>query len=120
MDDYKIVLELEPDNSDARDGLRRTIAKINESSSSKADPDRAAHAMADPEIQAILRDPMVSQRVVDSVVQPHLCVVLCPIQVSAAIEDMQRDAASARKVMNDPTMSKKIERLVAAGILQVK
>lgn len=79
MDDYKIVLELEPDNSDARDGLRRTIAKINESSSSKADPDRAAHAMADPEIQAILRDPMVSRLVVaDSVGLPHLCVVLCP------------------------------------------
>lgn len=64
MDDYKTVLELEPDNSDARDGLRRTIAKINDSSSSKADPDRAAHAMADPEIQAILRDPMV-RRLVD-------------------------------------------------------
>ena len=98
MDDYKHVLELEPENSDARDGLRRTVAKINEASSGEADPDRAAHAMADPEIQAILRDPMVTQ----------------------AIQDMQRDAASARKVMTDPSMSKKIERLIAAGVLHVK
>ena len=52
------VLELEPENSEARDALRRTIAKINERGG-EADPDRAAHAMADPEIQAILRDPMV-------------------------------------------------------------
>ena len=41
-------------------------------------------------------------------------------QVTAAIQDMQRDGASMRKVMNDPTMSKKIERLIAAGVLQVK
>lgn len=60
MDDYKRALELEPDNSDAHEGLRRTIGKIQESGGSEADnQERARHAMADPEIQAILRDPMV-------------------------------------------------------------
>jgi stress-induced-phosphoprotein 1 len=87
MDDYQKALQLNAEDTESKDGLRRTVAKINEASSGEADPERAAHAMADPEIQAILRDPMVSQ----------------------AIQDMQRDPASAQKVLRDPQMMPKIQ-----------
>ena len=49
-------------------------------------------------LQAILRDPMVSQ----------------------AIQDLQTDRAAYSKVMRDPAMAAKIQRLVAAGIIGVK
>ncbi len=61
------------------------------------DEERSRRAMEDPEIQAIMRDPMVN----------------------AALEDLQRDQASARRVMNDPAMAPKIEKLIAAGVLRV-
>jgi stress-induced-phosphoprotein 1 len=98
LDDYQKAIQLNPEDSESKDGLRRTVAKINEASSGEADPERAAHAMADPEIQAILRDPMVTQ----------------------AIQDLGRDPASAQRVMRDPGMAAKIQRLIAAGVLSVK
>jgi stress-induced-phosphoprotein 1 len=73
------------------------VARINEVQTGD-DPERSARAMADPEIQQILRDPMVS----------------------AAIQDIQRDPRAAAKVMADPGMAAKIQKLVAAGVLQVR
>ena len=54
--------------------------------------------MSDPEIQSILRDPMVN----------------------AALEDMQRDPQAMRRVMGDPIMAAKIQKLIAAGVLGTK
>lgn len=64
LDTFRAAQALEPANADTRDGIARTVGKINEASSGAggpADEDRARRAMADPEIQAILRDPIVSQ-----------------------------------------------------------
>lgn len=99
MGSYEEALRIEPDNHEAKQGLRDTIAKIQASSSTSAehDSERAAKAMADPEIQAILRDPMVN----------------------AALEDMQRSPDAMRKVLGDPTMAAKIQKLIAAGILKI-
>jgi stress-induced-phosphoprotein 1 len=72
------------------------VERINDSAgSSKMDEERARRAMEDPEIQAILRDPMVSQ----------------------AIQDMQSDPRAMSNVMRDPAMAAKIKKLIAAGIL---
>jgi stress-induced-phosphoprotein 1 len=99
LETLKQALEIEPDNAEAQDTLRKVMMKINEASSSdKPDAERQARAMADPEIQAILRDPMVN----------------------AAIEDMGRDPAAARRVLSDPVMAGKLQKLIAAGILSVK
>ena len=54
--------------------------------------------MADPEIQQILQDPAVRQ----------------------TLQDMQENPAYAQKAMADPDLRGKIEKLVAAGVLQVK
>lgn len=52
--------------------------------------------MQDPEIQNILRDPMVNQ----------------------ALQDLQRSPEAAQNVLRDPTMAAKINKLIAAGILR--
>ena len=94
---YNAALKLEPGNREAMEGLERTIMRINADAGGKADEERSARAMADPEVQAILRDPMVSQ----------------------ALQDMQRDPAAMRTVMSDPAMAAKIRRLIAAGVISV-
>jgi len=99
MDSYKAGLQLEPDNSLCRQGLQKTIGKINEGSSAEEDKERAAHAMADPEIQAILSDPSIRQ----------------------VLTDFQENPKFAQQAMQgDADIRRKIEKLVAAGVLQVK
>ncbi len=98
LDSYKAGLKVEPNNQLCTEGIRKTGHKIQESSHGEVDKERAAHAMADPEIQAILADPMVNQ----------------------ALRDMSSDPKAAMKVMQDPMMSKKIEKLIAAGVLQTR
>ncbi len=98
LDSYKAGLEVEENNQLCLDGLKKTSMKIQMSNSGEVDQERAAHAMADPQIQAILADPMVSQ----------------------ALRDMSTDPHAAQKVMRDPVMSKKIEKLIAAGVLQTR
>ena len=57
-----------------------------------------ARAMADPEIQAILGDP----------------------QMRSILNEMQTDPKKAQAVMSDPKMSAKLQKLIAAGVLQVR
>lgn len=40
--------------------------------------------------------------------------------VSAALEDLQRDPSAARRIMSDPGMAAKIQKLVAAGIVGMR
>lgn len=96
MDSYKAGLQLEPDNALCRQGLQKTLQKINEGG---ADKERAAHAMADPEIQSILSDPTIRQVLTD-------------------FQDNPKFAQAA--MQNDKDIRAKIEKLIAAGVLQVK
>jgi len=99
MDSYKTGLELEPDNSLCKQGLQKTISKINEANSDgSVDKERQAHAMADPEIQQILQDPSIRQ----------------------VLTDFQENPSYAQKAMSDPLIRAKIQKLVSAGVLQVK
>lgn len=67
-------------------------------SSNQADQEeRAKHAMADPEIQQILRTP----------------------EVQNALKSLQQDPKEAAKIMNNPTLAPKIAKLVEAGILRM-
>ena len=98
LESYKMGLSLEPDNSLCKQGLSKTIAKINEASSDEMDAERVAHARADPDIQAILQDPMIQQ----------------------VLRDFQENPQHANKAMSDPGVRAKIEKLIASGILAVK
>ena len=98
LESFKMGLSLEPDNSLCRQGLAKTIAKINEASGDDMDAERVAHARADPDIQAILSDPMIQQ----------------------VLRDFQENPQHANKAMSDPGVRAKIEKLIASGILAVK
>lgn len=99
MDSYKAGLQLEPDNSLCKQGLQKTIAKVNEANADgSVDKERQAHAMADPEIQMILQDPSVRQ----------------------VLTDFQENPSYAQKAMQDPVINAKIQKLISAGVLQVK
>lgn len=76
-----------------------TVSKINESSQSgEVDKERQARAMADPEIQSILGDP----------------------QMRSILNEMQTDPKKAQAIMNDPSIAAKLQKLIAAGVLQVR
>jgi len=62
------------------------------------DQERQARAMADPEIQAILGDP----------------------QLRSILGEMQTDPKKAQAAMADPTIAAKLQKLIAAGVLQVR
>ena len=97
MESYKKGLELEPNNHLCVQGLQKTMLRIREASASgEADMERAAHGMADPEIQAILGDPIIQQ----------------------VLTDLQENPVAGRKALSDPGVAAKIEKLIAAGVLR--
>jgi len=99
MDAYNMIIKLEPDNAEAKAGLDNVVATINmQSSSGEVDQERQARAMADPEIQAILGD----------------------AQMRSILNEMQTDPKKAQAAMNDPSIAAKLQKLIAAGVLQVK
>lgn len=98
LETYQKGLDLDPSCSELIQGKRQTMNAINmENSSGNVDPARAQEAMKDPEIQAILQDPIINK----------------------VLKDMQTDPVSGQRAMNDPSVRSKIEKLIAAGILQV-
>ena len=98
IESYKKGLALEPTNAACKQGLAKTTTAINTGTGN--DQERAAHAMADPEIQQILNDPMVRD-VINNLSQGG-------------------DQMAGQRALQDPTMRAKIEKLVASGILQMK
>ena len=60
--------------------------------------ERIQHTLADPAIKGILRDPVVSK----------------------ILDKMQTNPSTVQPYRHDPDVSAKIEKLVAAGVLQVE
>lgn len=100
MESYQEGLKIEPENEACKTGYNKVMYQINSiSSNGEVDKERAAHGMADPEIQMILSDPIVRQ----------------------VIQDLGgNDAAAGQKAMADPVMKAKIHKLIAAGVLQTR
>jgi stress-induced-phosphoprotein 1 len=78
--------------------VERTIMAINSAGSEEDQKARAARALQDPEIQAILQDGTMRN----------------------VLSDMQSDPSSANKFLKDPTIKANIEKLIAAGVLSMK
>jgi stress-induced-phosphoprotein 1 len=97
LDSYRAGLQIEPENSLCKQGIQKTMSQVN-SGNGADDKERAAHAMADPEIQFILQDPMVRQ----------------------TLQDIQENPQTAQRALADPVMRAKIDKLIASGILQVR
>jgi stress-induced-phosphoprotein 1 len=92
---YEKGLAIDPENQECKDGLRNVFMKIQ---SGETDEERAAHGLADPEIQAILRDPVMQN----------------------VLNDFQTDPRAAQRHLQNAGIMTKIEKLIAAGVLQMK
>ncbi|CAK4068225.1 unnamed protein product [Aphanomyces euteiches] len=95
METYQKGLTIDPQSQECKEGLLSVQSKIQ---MGEADAERAAHGMADPEIQAILRDPVMQN----------------------VLNDFQTDPRGAQRHLRDPGVMAKIEKLIAAGVLQTK
>jgi stress-induced-phosphoprotein 1 len=99
MESYKKGLAIDPENAACKEGLRKVTAMINYGQANMTEEERkerAAHALADPEIQAILQDPVINQ----------------------VLRDFNENPNAASKAMMDPIVRSKIEKLIASGIVQ--
>jgi stress-induced-phosphoprotein 1 len=100
MASYKNGLQFEPENIACKEGLRKVTAMVNFGNANMSEEEkkeRAAHAMADPEIQAILQDPVINQ----------------------ILKECKENPSAASNAMTDTTVRSKLEKLIAAGVLQV-
>jgi len=99
LESYKEGLELDGENSACREGLKKCMVAISYGRQTMTDAEKkeqAAHAMADPEIQAILQDPVTQQ----------------------ILRDFSENPAAAQQAMGNPMVRAKIEKLIAAGIIE--
>jgi len=99
LESYKKGLELDSENAVCKEGLRKVTQQINYGRANMTDDqkkEQAAHAMADPEIQSILQDPIVQQ----------------------VLRDFGENPTAAQQAMMDPSMRSKIQKLIAAGVVE--
>eukprot|EP00359_Climacostomum_virens_P001814 CAMPEP_0204898744 /NCGR_PEP_ID=MMETSP1397-20131031/1460_1 /ASSEMBLY_ACC=CAM_ASM_000891 /TAXON_ID=49980 /ORGANISM="Climacostomum Climacostomum virens, Strain Stock W-24" /LENGTH=562 /DNA_ID=CAMNT_0052066629 /DNA_START=6 /DNA_END=1694 /DNA_ORIENTATION=+ len=97
MEAFEKGLKLDPDNVECKQGFQKTLSAINSSSSAQPDEERLRHAMADPEIQSILRDP----------------------QMQNVLRDLGEGKPEAQSYMTDPRIRDAISKLVAAGVVRM-
>ncbi|XP_002509580.2 hsp70-Hsp90 organizing protein 3 [Ricinus communis] len=102
LETYQEGLKHDPQNQELLDGVRRCVEQLNKASRGDLSPEelkeRQAKAMQDPEIQNILSDPVMRQVLVD----------------------FQENPKSAQDHMKNPMVMNKIQKLVNAGIVQIR
>eukprot|EP00793_Prasinoderma_coloniale_P003985 PRCOL_00006826-RA len=102
MATYEALLKVDPQNAEAQDGLRRCVDAINRGNRGEMSEaemkERQEKAMADPEIQGILQDPIMRQ----------------------VLNDFQTNPKAAAEHQRNPGVMAKIQKLVAAGIVQMR
>ncbi|KYK62692.1 tetratricopeptide repeat domain containing protein [Toxoplasma gondii TgCatPRC2] len=91
-------LALEPTNQECIQGKMAVMNKVQQlQSSGEVDPEQMAHSLADPEIQAILKDP----------------------QMNIVLMNIQEKPELIHEYLRDPKIKDGINKLIAAGILRV-
>merc|ERR1712070_599353 len=101
MESFRTGLALDSTSAACKEGLRKVTQQINygrQNMTEEQKKEQAAHAMADPEIQAILQDPVVQQ----------------------VLRDFSENPNAAQQAMNNPTMRGKIQKLIASGIIETR
>ncbi|KAJ4951266.1 hypothetical protein NE237_028098 [Protea cynaroides] len=102
LETYQEGLKHDPKNQELQDGVRRCIEQINKTNRGDMSPEelkeRQAKAMQDPEIQNILSDPIMRQVLID----------------------FQENPSSAQEHLKNPQVMHKIQKLVSAGIVQIR
>ncbi|KAF3791046.1 Hsp70-Hsp90 organizing protein 3 [Nymphaea thermarum] len=102
LETYQEGLKHDENNQELMDGVRRCIEQINKTNRGEVSPEelkeRQAKAMQDPEIQNILSDPIMRQVLID----------------------FQENPRAAQEHLKNPQVMHKIQKLVSAGIIQVR
>ncbi|KAL6004894.1 hypothetical protein ACLOJK_005451 [Asimina triloba] len=102
LETYQEGLKHDANNQELLDGVRRCIEQINKASRGDISPEelkeKQAKAMHDPEIQNILSDPIMRQVLVD----------------------FQENPKAAQDHLKNPQVMDKIQKLVSAGIVQMR
>ncbi|EOA37530.1 hypothetical protein CARUB_v10011737mg [Capsella rubella] len=102
METYQEGLKHDPNNQELLDGVRRCVQQINKANRGDLTPEelkeRQAKGMQDPEIQNILTDPVMRQ----------------------VLSDLQENPSASQKHMQNPMVMNKIQKLISAGIVQMK
>uniref|UniRef100_A0ACD5USW8 Uncharacterized protein n=1 Tax=Avena sativa TaxID=4498 RepID=A0ACD5USW8_AVESA len=102
METYQEGLKHDPSNQELLDGVKRCIQQINKANRGELNPEelkeRQGKAMQDPEIQNILTDPVMRQVLID----------------------FQENPKAAQEHLKNPGVKQKIQKLVSAGIVQMK
>merc|ERR1712232_1359437 len=99
MESYKKGLGIDSTNQACKEGLMKVNAQISYGRANMTEEqkrEQAEHAMADPEIQAILQDPVMQQ----------------------ILRDFKENPNAAQSALGDPIVRGKIEKLIAAGIIE--
>ncbi|KAG0488600.1 hypothetical protein HPP92_007180 [Vanilla planifolia] len=102
LETYQEGLKRDPNNQELADGIRRCVEQINRGNrgeiSEEELKEKQAKAMQDPEIQKILSDPIMHQVLID----------------------LQESPKAAQEHLKNPQVMNKIQKLVRAGIVQIK
>mmetsp|Transcript_3508 Transcript_3508/g.13414 ORF Transcript_3508/g.13414 Transcript_3508/m.13414 type:complete len:562 (-) Transcript_3508:113-1798(-) len=91
-------LKIDPQNADLLNRRQQLMMQINASGSEEDKAERRAAALNDPEIQGILADP----------------------QFQHVLNKLGSDPQAAQQLMQDPQVRERVEKLVAAGVLETK
>lgn len=99
---YQEGLKHDPQNHELLDGVKRCVEQTNKANRGDLTPEelkeRQAKGMQDPEIQNILTDPVMRQ----------------------VLSDFQENPKAAQDHMKNPLVMDKIQKLINAGIVQVR
>ncbi|CAL4886419.1 unnamed protein product [Urochloa decumbens] len=102
METYQAGLKLDPNNQELLDGVRRCVEQISKANRGEISQDelqeRQNKAMQDPEIQNILTDPIMRQVLID----------------------LQENPRASQDHLKNPGVMQKIQKLVSAGIVQMR
>ena len=101
QESYKKGLMLDSENAACKEGLQKVLVAISYGRQNMTDEEKkqqAAHAMADPEIQGILQDPVMQQ----------------------VLRDLQENPKAGQAAMNDPSIRGRLNKLIAAGIIETR
>jgi stress-induced-phosphoprotein 1 len=102
LETYQLGLKHNEGNQELMDGIRRCMDQINKMNRGDISADdlkeKQARSMQDPEIQGILSDPVMRQ----------------------VLTDFQENPKAAQEHMKNPMVMGKIQKLVNAGIVQVR
>lgn len=95
-------MDIDPNNADAKNGMATTQMEVSNQAygnnkDAGSDEERMQRAMADPEIQKIMRDP----------------------NMQLVLQKMGNDPSYAQSAMSDPNIKHNIEMLINAGVVKL-